>query len=78
MKRKTIKKILSHVFNNWVASIDEHDKELAEECRKGTIITGGSIVSMLQNENVNDYDLYFLEVAIAGILKTKWNSFRTH
>tara|TARA_R110002072_G_scaffold7503_2_gene40604 strand:+ start:355983 stop:356567 length:585 start_codon:yes stop_codon:yes gene_type:complete len=25
-----------------------------------------------------DYDLYFLEVAIAGILKTKWNSFRTH
>jgi hypothetical protein len=26
----------------------------------------------------NDYDLYFLEVAIAGLLKTKWNSFRTH
>lgn len=26
----------------------------------------------------NDYDLYFFEVAIAGILKTKWNSFRTH
>jgi len=25
-----------------------------------------------------DFDLYFLEVAIAGILKTKWNSFRTH
>ncbi|MFK7806968.1 MAG: hypothetical protein AB8F74_04115 [Saprospiraceae bacterium] len=25
-----------------------------------------------------DYNLYFLEVAIAGILKTKWNSFRTH
>ena len=25
-----------------------------------------------------DYDLYFLEIAIAGILKTEWNSFRTH
>jgi hypothetical protein len=25
-----------------------------------------------------DYDLYFLEIAIAGILKTKWNSFKTH
>jgi hypothetical protein len=25
-----------------------------------------------------DYKLYFHEVAIAGILKTKWNSFRTH
>ena len=26
----------------------------------------------------NDYDLYFLEVALAGIFKTKWNSFKTH
>lgn len=25
-----------------------------------------------------DYDLYFLEVALAGKFKTKWNSFRTH
>jgi hypothetical protein len=25
-----------------------------------------------------DYKLYFHEVAIAGILKTKWNRFRTH
>ena len=26
----------------------------------------------------SDYELYFHEVAIAGILKTEWNSFRTH
>jgi hypothetical protein len=26
----------------------------------------------------NDYDLYFLEVILAGKFKTKWNSFRTH
>jgi len=26
----------------------------------------------------NDYDLYFLEVALAGKFKTFWNSFRTH
>ncbi len=25
-----------------------------------------------------DYDLYFMEVYIAGKLKTKWNNFRTH
>ncbi len=25
-----------------------------------------------------DYDLYFMEVYIAGALKTKWNSFKTH
>lgn len=27
---------------------------------------------------LNDYDLYFMEVYIAGKLKTKWNSFKTH
>lgn len=26
----------------------------------------------------NDYNLYFMEVYLAGKLKTKWNSFRTH
>ncbi len=26
----------------------------------------------------NNYELYFLEVAIAGLLKIKWNSFKTH
>ncbi len=26
----------------------------------------------------NDYELYFHEVAVAGILQSKWNSFRTH
>lgn len=27
---------------------------------------------------LNDYDLYFMEVYIAGRLKTKWNTFKTH
>ncbi|KFF05655.1 GIY-YIG nuclease family protein [Flavobacterium reichenbachii] len=26
----------------------------------------------------NDYELYFLEVTLAGIFKTYWNSFKTH
>jgi predicted GIY-YIG superfamily endonuclease len=26
----------------------------------------------------NDYDLYFLELVLAGKFKTKWNSFKTH
>jgi hypothetical protein len=26
----------------------------------------------------NYYDMYFLEVALAGILRTKWNIFRKH
>lgn len=40
--------------------------------------------SIIQNYKVvlipvpNDYDLYFLEVVLAGKFKTKWNSFKTH
>jgi hypothetical protein len=57
MKRKTINAIMSKKFNDFVSSIeDENVRQLVE---KNTIITGGSIVSMLLNEDVNDYDLYF-------------------
>ena len=43
-----------------------------------------SAKSVIQNYKVvlvevqNDYDLYFLEVTLAGIFRTKWNSFKTH
>lgn len=40
-----------------------------------TIIQNYKVVLI---EVQNDYDLYFLEVALAGIFMTKWNSFRTH
>src|SRR5690625_1436682 len=57
MKTKTIKSILSKVHNQLVESItDEKVKELV---RKNSIITGGSIASMLLKEEVNDYDFYF-------------------
>jgi hypothetical protein len=26
----------------------------------------------------NDYDMYFIEVYLAGVWKTEWNSFKTH
>jgi len=57
MKTKTINKILCNKLDKWLESItDESVRDLA---KKNTIITGGCIVSMLQQENVNDYDLYF-------------------
>ena len=40
-----------------------------------TIIQNYKVVLV---EVQNDYDLYFLEVALAGIFRTKWNSFKTH
>ncbi|TGE04654.1 hypothetical protein [Hymenobacter fodinae] len=57
MKRKTINAILSKKFNDFVNSIEDEDVKSMVE--KNTIITGGSITSMLLNEDVNDYDLYF-------------------
>ena len=57
MKAKTIKAIIAKKFNAWVESIE--DVELKEKVRKGTIVTGGCIASMLLKEKVNDFDLYF-------------------
>ena len=57
MKAKTIKSVLQKKHSEFVESItDENVRELV---RKNSIITGGSIVSMLLNEEVNDYDYYF-------------------
>ena len=57
MNRKTIKKILSKKHEDFLASID--DKEVKKLINENSIITGGSIVSLLLNENVNDFDYYF-------------------
>jgi len=57
MKEKTINNIIKNKFNHFLKSItDESVKTLVE---KGTIITGGCITSMLLNDDVNDYDMYF-------------------
>jgi hypothetical protein len=57
MKAKTIKQVLRKKFDDFVASItDEKVRKMVED---NTIITGGAIVSMLMQEKVNDYDLYF-------------------
>lgn len=57
MKLKTIKKTLSSKFNRWANSIT--DEALRKLVMENTIITGGAIVSLLQGEAVNDFDLYF-------------------
>lgn len=56
-KRSGIKKQLTEKIEDWLESIeDEHAQQLA---RENTIVTGGSITSMLLGEQVNDYDIYF-------------------
>lgn len=57
MKTKTIKSILSRKINHWLESIDH---ELTKEAiKEDVIVSGGAITSMLMNEKVNDYDVYF-------------------
>jgi len=50
---------MSRKFTAFCNSID--DKKVKELVLKNSIITGGSIVSLLTNEKVNDYDIYFTD-----------------
>lgn len=57
MKAKTIKAILRKKLDAFTATIT--DENIRKLIQRDTIITGGSIASMLLDEKVNDYDLYF-------------------
>lgn len=57
MKVKTINSLLGKKFNSFLKSIkDEKVKVLVEQ---NTIISGGCIASLLLEEEVSDFDLYF-------------------
>ena len=57
MKSKFIKTILNQKFESFLNSIkDENVRTLV---KANSIITGGAIVSMLLDEDINDYDIYF-------------------
>ena len=63
MKAKTIKSVLCKKFRAWLESIE--DEPLRQLAAENSIITGGSIASMLIGEKVNDYDLYFRTKEVA-------------
>ncbi|MDA8221487.1 MAG: hypothetical protein M0Z35_07190 [Desulfitobacterium hafniense] len=75
MKAKTIKAVLTKKHKDFVASIQ--DEEVRNLVDKNSIITGGSIVSMLLNEKVNDFDYYFTDkatvLAVANYYVNKFN-----
>jgi hypothetical protein len=62
MKPKTIAKIIRHKMLAWLDSIE--DRELRRRVKKNFFVTGGCITSMLLNEDVNDYDLYFTDLEV--------------
>lgn len=57
MKPKTIKAVLRKKIDAWLKSIDDEDLRL--NIYNNCIVTGGAIASMLLNEDVNDFDVYF-------------------
>ena len=63
MNTRIIKSILTKKHEDFVASIK--DKAIQEMVNKNSIITGGSIVSMLFKEKVNDFDYYLTDFETA-------------
>ena len=57
MNKKLIGQIISKKVDSWLNSIT--DEKLKELIRPNVIVTGGCIASMLLNEEVNDFDIYF-------------------
>ncbi len=59
MNRRIIKSILKNKFNSFCKSIK--DPKVRKLVSLNSIITGGSIVSLLEKQKVNDFDLYFTD-----------------
>jgi len=57
MKIKTVERIINYKFDSWVKTIT--DERVKESVKRNSILTGGSICSLLLNEPVNDFDFYF-------------------
>ncbi len=74
-KKNGIIRDIKDKLNDWFNSIQ--DEEVRCAVRKNTIVTGGSIASMLLGETVNDYDLYFRDkkttIMVANYYVNKFN-----
>lgn len=57
MKAKQIEKLLKGMYDKFFDTFD--DAELRHNLKHKTFISGGCIPSMLMNEFVNDFDIYF-------------------
>lgn len=76
MKTRTIKRRLGKVIGDWVKSIT--DEQLARQVKENVFVTGGSIVSMLLNEPVNDYDVYCRSESIKNRLARYYEGIVDH
>ena len=74
MKARSIASILRKKFDQFAESIT--DEAIRKLVLRDSIITGGSIASMLLNEKVSDYDVYFTTretvVAVSNYYREKF------
>jgi hypothetical protein len=63
MKTKTIQLVLKTKFRRLLESIE--NEQIRDLVAKNSIITGGCIASMLLNEQVHDFDIYFKTKEVA-------------
>ena len=59
MLGKNIKKHLRNKIQDWIDSIPDDRQDVKDAILNNALITGGAIVSLLQDEAPNDYDIYF-------------------
>jgi hypothetical protein len=57
MNKKAINSVINKKINDWISSVD--DEAIKNEIKENVIVTGGCIASMLLNESVKDFDVYF-------------------
>lgn len=57
MKAKNVKSVIGKKFDHLLKNV--RDEKIRTVLEENTILSGGAIASMLLNEDVNDYDLYF-------------------
>jgi hypothetical protein len=62
MQLKTIQRNIEAKMNQWLETIT--DKALREDVKDTLLVSGGCITSMLLNEQVNDYDVYLMEINV--------------
>lgn len=75
MNSKNMAKSLKAKLDDWCKYID--DKEVIKTIKENAIVTGGALVSLLNGDKPNDYDIYFKDkesvVKIAQYYAQKWN-----
>lgn len=62
-KARTIKAVIGKKLSALYASVE--DESVRKLMQRNTIVTGGCIASMLLGEKINDFDLYFRDIATA-------------